>query len=384
MTLPKMFYVPKIMNGLEIQKVPEDILDNSSLESWLFNMGVTLIIFGFIYNMYMNLYRLSVGTENKNKTYWQLFAQFIFGFVFLYVWSKGIFFTQYLTAVDSTQNYIWTSLAASSGVTGIETTVKHMISVMGGGKTGTGFEWYNPFTWAKLANLARTVIEEFIFSNMLFIVYIIYALVYFLIYLFQLLLLGLLYAVFPIALGLWVGEYSESIKPLQSWFKWFIEISTWGIVIGLLNVVFNTVVENYLANAGLMNSATGISFLVALGLVVVMLVLLLAGPFLIHKIFGMTAAHSHVQASSQKGREIAQKAGQVAKAIATGGASIPADMAKETGKQATGQAAGTSSQKLLGNDTIIPPYGPVAGGVAPGVSQLGYTPRPQIEYKPQS
>ena len=358
MTLPKMFYVPKMMNGLEVQKIPEDILDNSSLEGWLWDICITLIIFGFVYNMYMNSYRSAIGADSKNKTYWQLFSQFIFAFVFLYIWSKGIFFTQYLTAVDSTQNYIWTSLAAFSGVTGIETTVKHMISVMGGGKTGTGFEWYNPFTWVKLTALARTVIEEFIFSGMLFIVYIIYALVYFLVYLFQLLFIGLLYAVFPIALGLWVGEYSESIKPLQSWFKWFIEVSTWGIVIGLLNVVFNTVIENYLANAGLMNSMTGLSFLVALGLVVVMLAMLLAGPFLIHKIFGMTSAHGHVQASSQKVREIGQKAGQAAKAVATGGASVPADMAKEGVKQGVNEA----------NNAIKEQGGNAGGGIAPGAS----------------
>ena len=75
MSLPKMFYIPHFTNGLEIQKVPEDILDNSSLENWLFGLGVSLVIFGFIYNMYMNLYRLSVGAESKNSSYWQLLRQ---------------------------------------------------------------------------------------------------------------------------------------------------------------------------------------------------------------------------------------------------------------------------------------------------------------------
>ena len=70
MTFPSMFSVPK-WNGLEIQKVPEDIIDNSSLEGWLFNLGVSLAIFGFVYNLYMTLYRLSVGAESRNKTYWQ-------------------------------------------------------------------------------------------------------------------------------------------------------------------------------------------------------------------------------------------------------------------------------------------------------------------------
>ncbi len=366
MSLPKMFYIPHAINGLEIQKIPEDILDNSSLEGWLFGLGASLIIFGFIYNMYMNLYRLAVGAESKNSSYWQLFARFIFALVFLYVWSKGIFFNQYLTMVDNMQNYIWTSLAASSGVTGIETVVKNALNTIHGSK-GSGFEWYDPFTWDKLAAYAATAILEFIFMIILFIVYLIYAVFYFVIYIFQLLILGVLFSIFPIALGLWMGEYSEGVKPLQSWFKWFVEVSTWGIGIGLMDVIFNTVVENSLANAGLLSTVTGISLLIALSLIVVMIILLLAGPFLIHKIFGMNSGGEHTHGAmgkikgakdSKDSKESQKKIQEALKAMATGGASIPADMAKDGLNKGVQEA--TNSIKEQG--------GTSAGGIAPGAS----------------
>ena len=381
--LPPMFYVPNISaNRFNIGKIPEDILDFGPLISFEQSIFIVLVIFGFVYNMYMNLYRFATGGESQNRTYWQIFGGVFWAFVAFIIWKNGIFFTQYLNAIDNIQSYILTNLTLQSVTHGIVQDVRNMINTVH--PKGSGFEWYNPFTWAKLGLLAGKVIQEFMLSNILFLIFVLYTIIFFIVYLFQLLILGFLFGVFPIAVALNVGEYASKHNILTSWFKWFFEVSTWGFAILLENVLFNVVVGDYLANSGFLNTATGMSFLVAIGLMVVMIVMLLTGPFLIHKIFGFTAAHGHVQASNQKVREIGQKAGQVAKAVATGGASIPADMAKETGKQAAGQAAGTSSQKLLGNDTIIPPYGPVAGGVAPGVSQLGYTPRPQIEYKPQS
>lgn len=381
--LPPMFYVPNISaNRFNIGKIPEDILDFGPLISFEQSIFTVLVLFGFSYNMYMNLYRLSIGGESQNRTYWQIFGGVFWAFVAFIIWKNGIFFTQYLNAIDNIQSYILTNLTTQSIIQGIVQDVRNMINTIH--PKGTGFEWYNPFTWAKLGQLAAKVIQEFILSNILFLIFLLYTVLFFIIYLFQLLILGFLFAVFPIAVALNVGEYASKHNILTSWFKWFFEVSTWGFAILLENVIFNITVGDYLANSGFLNTATGMSFLVAVGLMVVMVVMLLAGPFLVHKVFGFTAAHGHVQTSKQKTGEVAQKAGrQVAKAIMTGGASVPADMAKEAGKQAAGQAAGAGSgQKLLGNDTMIPPYGPVAGGVAQGVSQLAYNAPKQLEYKP--
>ena len=71
--MPKIFYIPKIPNGgFNIEKIPSDILDFQALISLLQEIFITLLLFGFVYNMYMQLYRLSTGQEGQNKSYFQL------------------------------------------------------------------------------------------------------------------------------------------------------------------------------------------------------------------------------------------------------------------------------------------------------------------------
>ncbi|MCL4428139.1 MAG: hypothetical protein M1276_03990 [Deltaproteobacteria bacterium] len=265
MTMPKMFGIPKSLKTFDVETIPEDILDNSNLTGWVQNIAYMLIIFGFIYDMYMNLYRFSIGDDGKNKSYWQLFFRLIFAFTAVYIWSKGIFFEQYLNFIQNTQDYIWTTMANKSNVYKITADVRHMIGQFGSGQKGNGFEWYNPATWGNLVNIAGQAVLEFIFATIVFLVYIIYIVVYFLIYLFQVLILGLLYAIFPLAIGLWVGEYAESVSPLQSWFKWFIEVSTWGVFIGLENVIFNTIVGNFIADSVLGLRGGGVKFSTRVG-----------------------------------------------------------------------------------------------------------------------
>ena len=349
--MPKIFYIPKIPNGgFNIEKIPSDILDFQALISLLQEIFITLLLFGFVYNMYMQLYRLSTGQEGQNKSYFQLFAQVFWAFVAFIIWKNGIFFTQYLTMIDNLQAYIIQNLTIASMSAGLLTTINHTITTIAPGK-GSGFEWYNPWTYAKLGSLAQKAIETFLVSGILFLIYVLYVVVYFLIYLFQLLILGFLFAVFPIAVALNVGEYASKQNILNNWFKWWFEVSTWGFALLLENVVFNITVGNYLANSGLIN--TGFSLVVAIGLMVVMILMLFAGPYLIHKVFGLTLGHEHRGNTQKQGGKTAGTGKQVVKAIATGGASVPADMAKEGA-----QKGFNGSQQGF----------PVAGGVAPGVT----------------
>ncbi|MHB1680992.1 MAG: hypothetical protein ACYCTB_10900, partial [bacterium] len=266
--MPKVFYVPKMPKVFDINKIPADILDNSSLSQWIWNISLIIMSFGFVYNMYMQLHRLSTGQEKENKSYYQIFMSLFWAFIMLYMWQKEIFFEQYLQMIDSTSGYIWTTLSTNSATTGESTVTNEVLKTIttmtnGGGKTG--LVWWDPFTWVKIASLAQKEIEELIITGLLFIMYALYVVFYFIIYLFQILILGLLYAVFPIAVAINVGEYSKNLKILQNWFKWFIEVSTWGIIIGLENVIFNTTVGNYFATSGLFSSATGLSLVVAIG-----------------------------------------------------------------------------------------------------------------------
>ncbi|MHB8904172.1 MAG: hypothetical protein ACYC40_03675, partial [Patescibacteria group bacterium] len=216
-----------------------------------------------------------------------------------------------------------------------------------------------------------TAIEEFFLSIVLFFIYVLYTVIYFIIFLFQLLILGLLYGVFPIFVGINLGEYSAKLSPLFNWFKWFFEVSTWGVVILLENVFFNLIVGNYLASAGLIAPGMGFSLVVAIGLIVVMVIMLIVGPFLVHKIFGLTSGHEvrgKARPSAETRGQIA-KAAKVAKAILTGGASIPADAAAEAAKKAAGSTAENAQNAGAGGGSEVKPGERAGGAVAPGVFQ---------------
>lgn len=363
---PKMFYIPATSKavGFNIEKVPSYILDDAPLVTFLEEISLALISFGFVYNIYLNLYRLATGQEAQNKSYYQLLMQLVWALALVGAWEYGLFFNQYLSVVDSLQVYITNNLILGSMSNGILTTIKGMISQFN--YKGGGFEWYNPFTWHKLGQLAVTAIEEFFLSGLLFIIYLLYVLIYFIIYLFQLLILGLLYGVFPIFVGINLGEYSAKLSPLFNWFKWFFEVSTWGVVLLLENVFFNLTVSNYFASAGYIKTATGLSLVVAIGLLVVMIVMLIIGPFLIHKIFALTAGHEH-RNKGIPSSDTRQQMAKVAKAFLTGGASIPADAAAEAGKK----AAASTAQKAQnpGGDAAVKPQERAGGAVAPGVFQ---------------
>ncbi len=367
-TFPKMFYIPKTKNAgdFNIEKVPSYILDDQALVIFLEEISMALISFGFVYNMFLNLYRTVTGQEAQNKSFSQLFAQFVWALALLGAWEYGLLFTQYLSVIDSVQAYIISNLTLGSMSNGILTTIKQMVSQFN--YKGGGFEWYNPFTWSKLGQLAVTAIEEFFLSGVLFIIYLLYTLIYFLVFLFQLLILGLLYGIFPIFVGINLGEYSAKLSPLFNWFKWFFEVSTWGVVILLENVFFNLIVGNYLASAGYIKTAIGFSLVVAIGLMVVMIVMLIAGPFLVHKIFGLTSGHE----TRGKARPSAETRGQImkaAKAILTGGASIPADAAADAAKKTADSASENAQNANVGSGDTARPGERAGGAVAPGVFQ---------------
>ncbi|MHB8232059.1 MAG: hypothetical protein ACYDDB_04065 [bacterium] len=360
--MPKIFYIPKMSNGnFNIEKIPSDILYFPPIITFLKEIFTTLLIFGFVYNMYMQLYRLTTGQEGQNKSYFRLFMQVFFAFIAFIIWENGSFFTQYLTMIDDLEVYITQNLTMASMSAGLLTTINHMVTIAAPSK-GSGFEWYNPFTWAKLGSLAQRAVETFLMSGILLLIYVLYVVIYFIIYLFQLLILGFLFAVFPIAVALNVGEYASKQNILNNWFKWWFEVSTWGFALLLENVIFNVTVGNYLTNAGLVNSTIGFSYIVAIGLMIVMIAMLLAGPFLVHKVFGLTSGHEH-RGNARKATERTVESGQkVSQSVATGGASVPADMAKETGKQ-----AGKTAQSGV-DSGASQTYGPTAGGIASGAS----------------
>lgn len=370
------------VNG--ISTVPEDIWgttgigNNGSmpkLAPFMESLGFMILVFSFVWNLYRNLYKYSVGLEGKAVPYFHLFFSFIMSAVFIVFWGynaggSGNLFYMYLSAINSVYLYITGSIMGASVIVGLLHNIHHTTTVVTNEvhntKTG-GWSW-NPLSWASAAVGAVVgylikSIGELIITIGLTLLYFLYLIISYIVYLLQLLFLGTLYAIFPIALGVNLGEYANNMHVLETWTKWFIEISLWGIFISLEFTIFAYIVGNHFADS---NSI--ISPLTALLLLFIMCFLPLAGPILIHKIFGLHGAsgglqdhikkfHSTGGSNNNKTQDI-EKAGKAAKAVATGGASVPADMAKEGAKQAVNTA----------NEVIKEQGGNAGGGIAPGAS----------------
>ena len=374
-----------VKNPNGISTVPEDIwgttglAGTAELASFMEKLGYAILIFSFIYNLYMNLYRYSVGLESQAKPYFHLFFSFILSASFIYAWSynsggSGNIFYEYLSVINNMYNSIVNGIMGASVIVGLLHNIHHTTTVITNEvhntKTG-GWSW-NPLSWASAA-IGAVVgyliksIGELIITIALDLLYFLYLIISYLVYLVQLFFLGTLYAVFPIILGVNLGDYANNMKVLQNWTKWFVEVSFWGIFISLEFTIFAYIVGNHFADS---NSI--ISPLTAVLLLIIMTFLPLAGPILIHKIFGLHSASSHANLqnhikgltgrnnssdSDSKG-ETQGKAKMAAKAAATGGASVPADMAKEGLKKGVQEASNTIKEQ----------GGTSGGGIAPGAS----------------
>ena len=367
-----------ITNPNGISTVPEDIWGTTGLSGtaelapFMEKLGYAILIFSFIYNLYMNLYRYSVGLESQAKPYFHLFFSFILSASFIYAWSynsggSGNIFYEYLSVINNMYNSIINGIMGASVIVDLLHNIHHTTTVITNEvhntKTG-GWSW-NPLSWASAAVGAVVgylikSIGELIITIALDLLYFLYLFISYLVYLIQLFFLGTLYAVFPIILGVNLGDYASNMKVLQNWTKWFVEVSFWGIFISLEFTIFAYIVGNHFADS---NSI--ISPLTAVLLLIIMAFLPLAGPILIHKIFGLHSASSHANlqnhikgltgrndsSNSNKGKS-QDKAKMAAKAVATGGTSLPADMAKEGLKKGVQEASNTINQ--TGDGKISP------------------------------
>ena len=371
-----------VKNPNGISTVPEDIWGTTGLAGtaelapFMEKLGYAILIFSFIYNLYMNLYRYSVGLESQAKPYFHLFFSFILSASFIYAWSynsgnSGNIFYEYLSVVNNMYNSIVNGIMGASVIVGLLHNIHHtttvIINEVHNTKTG-GWSW-NPLSWASAAVGAVVgylikSIGELIITIALSLLYFLYLIIIYLVYLVQLFFLGTLYAVFPIILGVNLGDYASNMKVLQNWTKWFVEVSFWGIFISLEFTIFAYIVGNHFADS---NSI--ISPLTAVLLLIIMTFLPLAGPILIHKIFGLHAASSHANlqnhikgltgrnnSSDSNSGKSQEKAKMAAKAMATGGASVPADMTKEGLKKGVQEASNTIKEQ----------GGTSGGGIAPG------------------
>ena len=364
-----------------ISTVPEDIwgttgLNNntfmSKLAPFMEEIGFLLLGFGFVFNMYKNLEKYSLGLESQAQPYFKLFYSFIFSAVFIYMWSynhggPGNIFYEYLLVINNMYGYVTGKIMEASIFVGLLHNIHHTTTVVvnevHNTKTG-GWSW-NPLSWASAAigaifGYILKTLGELIITVALVILYLLYFLLSYLVYVVQLLFLGTLYAVFPIVVAVNYGEYAKDMKILANWVKWFIEVSLWGVFISLEFSIFAYIVGNHFADS---NSI--ISPLTAALLLILMCFLPLAGPILLHKIFGLHGSLSGHSNIKNKVEGVGQTVKGVGK-LAAGDPSGAKDIKEGSQKASNPDKSNSQTNKTEQSQT----YGPVAGGVAPGVSDF--------------
>lgn len=363
-----------------ISTVPEDIwgttgLSNSvimpKLAPFIESFGFLLLSFGFVFNMYKNHEKYVLGLEGQAQPYFKLFYSFIFSAVFIFMWAynqggSGNIFYEYLAVVNNMYIYITGNIMGAAAYVGLLHNIHHTTTVVvnevHNTKTG-GWSW-NPLSWASAAigaifGYIIKTLGELIITVALVLLYVLYLILSYIVYVVQLLFLGTLYAVFPIVIAVNYGEYAKDMKILANWVKWFIEVSLWGIFISLEFTIFAYIVGNHFADS---NSI--ISPLTAVLLLILMCFLPLAGPVLLHKIFGLhgsLTSHSNIKNRVSGVSQTVKGAAKIAAGNPSGAKDIKegADKASNPDKSGAGQPKGSEQS---------PASGPVAGGVAPGVS----------------
>ncbi|MHB1646963.1 MAG: hypothetical protein ACYCSW_10745 [bacterium] len=138
-------------------------------------------------------------------------------------------------------------------------------------------------------------------------------------------------------------------------------ISLGGVFIALEFTIFAYIVGNHFTDS---TGQSGFTPLTAILLLIIMIILPLAGPILLHKIFGLHGAHDHAkntrQATKAEGKESDSGKMQMMKGatkLAAGDPSGIKDIMEGSRKSGSNKSSEQSQT-----------YGPVAGGVAPGVS----------------
>jgi hypothetical protein len=131
----------------------------------------------------------------------------------------------------------------------------------------------------------------------------------------QLILLGLLFSICPIILGFETIPYTRGI--FGKWMKMFIEISFWGVMVALEQLIFFTVLGK-IVSINIPSSETGMgnilgvfTFAEAVTIFIVMILINVTVPYFIGKLFeGISNdAHERIQAISKPFKSIAVKTG---------------------------------------------------------------------------
>ncbi|MDA8053516.1 MAG: hypothetical protein M0012_05100, partial [Deltaproteobacteria bacterium] len=259
--------ISKLSNGqdfniLSIDSIPPALDSNSTMSSFMSYMFYFLFALGIVLSFFEG-YRSEL--TDKSFSYYGLFLRTGLIAIAFLSWKQTGFsnFAQIiLTFADRLQLYLLKQNVYSIGesVSQIVSSISgslHNVSIPTVSSNGTASVksgWnLNPVSW--FAGAVHAITGTILMGILWFLFNLFYLIVQLIMALVQLILLGLLFSICPIILGFETIPYTRGI--FGKWMKMFIEISFWGVMVALEQLIFFTVLGK-IVSVNLPSSETGI------------------------------------------------------------------------------------------------------------------------------
>ena len=319
--------ISKLSNGqdfniLSIESIPPALDSNSTMSGFMSYMFYFLFALGIVLSFFEG-YRSEL--TDKSFSYYGLFLRTgLIAAAFL-SWKQTGFsnFAQIiLTLADRLQLYLLKQNVYSIGesVSQIVSSISgslHNVSIPTVSSNGTASVksgWnLNPVSW--FAGAVHAITGTILMGILWFLFNLFYLIIQLIMAFVQLILLGLLFSICPIILGFETIPYTRGV--FGKWMKMFIEISFWGVMVALEQLIFFTVLGK-IVSINLPSSETGMgnilgvfTFAEAVTIFIVMILINVTVPYFVGKLFeGISNdAHERIQAISKPFKSIAVKTG---------------------------------------------------------------------------
>ncbi len=308
--------ISKLKNGedltiLSIDSIPPALNHDSALSGFATYMFYFLFAIGIVLSFFEG-YRAELAGASFG--YYGLFLRIsliAIGFLSWKQTGSGNFAGVILTLADKTQLYLIKQNIYGIGQTVSQTVSSisaslHSVSIPAVSSNGTASVqkgWnLNPVSW--LAGAMHAITGTVLMGIIWFIFNILYLAVQFFMALIQLVLLGLLFALCPVILGFESIPYTRGI--FGKWLKMFIEISFWGVMAALEQLIFFTVLGK-MESAEMPSSGTGagnilgmLTFAEVITVFIVMAAISVSVPFLAAKLFEGISGEAHERMKGAK------------------------------------------------------------------------------------
>ena len=310
--------ISKLNNGedlsmLSIDSIPPALDQDSGLSSFvtymfyfLFALGIVLSFFegyraeltGAVFNYYGLFLRtalIAIGFLSWKQTGQSNFAQLILTLadkIQLYLIKQNIY------GIGQSVSQIVSSISGSLHSVSIPTVSSNGTSSVHGG-------WnLNPVSW--LAGAVHALTGAVLMGIIWFLFNILYLAIQLFMALVQLVFLGLLFSLCPIILGFETIPYTRGI--FAKWLKMFVEISFWGVMAALEQLIFFTVLSK-MESADMPSTGTGIgnilgmfTFAEVITVFIIMMAINVSVPFLVGKLFDGISGEAHEKIRTVKAK----------------------------------------------------------------------------------